>query len=338
ARAAREHGLLNQAMQDPSAFAAAYEAKRGRAMPAETRARMTMLSSIAAALRDPAPVVANPDGFLDRLEAESGKPLSADDRAKAKEWIANVAGQLATSTDPSAGATVTGAAADSVAPIGSSTADYIPAIRARSLPAAFLLGPLLQKYALRHGWVRGMPLFARIKWRAIGVVEVLVGLVVAAIGSSAQVNAVVALGLGTAAGGVATYLIAPSMPSVSIEGSVMRAQLAAYRRTLQASLAQATSLRDVATASRLTWLETPDQTVVWAIALGLRKELEAFFRRSPEETGESFALGAGSSAAVSTSTGSGDPAAMFAGIELIGTAIRERGSPWRSGSARERPS
>src|SRR4029077_8649404 len=112
--------------------------------------------------------------------------------------------------------------------------------------------------------------FARLKWRVLGVVEFLVGLLVAGVASTVPLGFVVALGGGLAAGGLATYLIAPAMASISVEGSVMRAQLAGYRRTLQASFAQAASIKDVASASRLSWLETPDQTVVWTVALGLQ--------------------------------------------------------------------
>ena len=309
ARAARERGLMNQALPDPSQYADAYQARTGQAMKPEAFARLQQMSTLMSALKDPQSVAADPDRFLDTLSAERGKALSDGDRAQAKEWIAKFA----------AAPTPTEAAGSSP------TTDYIPAARARSLPAAFLLGPLLQKYALRHGWLLGMPFFARLKWRVLGVVEVLLGLLVVGIASSEPLGWVVALGSGLAAGGLATYLIAPAMASVSVEGSVMKAQLAAYRRTLQASLAQATSIKDVASASRLSWLETPDQTIVWAVALGLQKELEAFFRREPEGPSETFALspiGAdGSTAAAGSQTASDDEAAaMFAGIQAIGMA------------------
>jgi hypothetical protein len=307
-RAAHEHGLFNQPMPDVSGFAAAYEAKHGRPLAPKTLANISMMSSIAAALQDPAPIVADPDGFLDRLQAQTGRPLTDDERAKAKKFISQVAGRPSTSAP-------VGAAASPTTPASGADPNYVPATRARSIPVAFLLGPLLQRYALRHGWVRGMPFFARIKWRAIGVVEAVVGLLIAGISSSASATAVAALGVGVAAGGVATYLIAPAMPSVSVEGSVMRAQLAAYQRTLQASLGQASSLADVATASRLTWLETPDQTVVWAVALGLKSDVEAFLGRQPQQATESFAL--------APSSAVDNPAAIFGGIELIGTARPE---------------
>ena len=114
------------------------------------------------------------------------------------------------------------------------------------------------------------------------------------------------------------------MASISVEGSVMKALLAAYRRTLQASFSQATSIQDVASASRLRWLETPDQTVVWAVALGLEKELEALFKRMPHAVREAFALSSVDAAESTTGAASplvdDDAAAMFAGIEAIGMA------------------
>ncbi len=304
AQAAREHGLLNQPMPDPAAFAAAYEAKHGHTVAPSTLARLGLMSTLMSAFKDPQAIANDPDRFLDTIESESGRPLSDEDRAKAKGMIA----KFAAAPMPAAGST------------------YIPAARARSLPAAFLLGPLLQKYALRHGWVVGLPLFARLKWRLLGVIEILLGLVVAGIASTLPTGSVEALGGGIAAGGLATYLIAPAMASISVEGSVMKAQLAAYRRTLEASFSQATSLQDLATSSRLSWLDTPDQTVVWAVALGLQQELEALFKRIPQGAGETFALSASGSGAgtpvptPSTTPADEDAAAMFAGIEAIGTA------------------
>jgi hypothetical protein len=253
------------------------------------------------ALKQPIAPGTDPDAYLDQLEARTGRQLNATERAQGKEWIARVSDMLTTASDD---------------------ASYIPAARARRMPVAFLLGPLLQRYALRHGWVVGMPLFARLKWRLVGIVEGIAGVTVAVIASKLLGTAFVAVGAGVAAGGASTYLIAPAMPSRSVEGSVMRAQLAAYRRTLAASLANATSVTDVAASSRLTWLETPDQTIVWAVALGLRKELEAFFERLPHEAGELVTLGADPPSGV-VAAPARDPAAVLAGIDAIGATARE---------------
>ena len=60
----------------------------------------------------------------------------------------------------------------------------------------------------------------------------------------------------------------------------MKAQLAAYRRTLKATFETSPTLDDAVTATGLTWLETPDQALVWGVALGLRPEIEALLRRT----------------------------------------------------------
>jgi hypothetical protein len=113
----------------------------------------------------------------------------------------------------------------------------------------------------------------------------------------------------------------------------MKAQLAAYRRTLEATFAQASTLDEVVAAHRLPWLETPDQTLVWGVALGLRKEIEAVLARTSKLLagggGSSttyqpawYAAGppAGEANAPAVSVASPvDPAAMFAGIEAIGS-------------------
>ena len=58
------------------------------------------------------------------------------------------------------------------------------------------------------------------------------------------------------------------------------AWLAAYRRTLQKSLATARSMDDVVASHAVPWLETPDQAVVWGYALGLHHEVEDVLERS----------------------------------------------------------
>ena len=60
----------------------------------------------------------------------------------------------------------------------------------------------------------------------------------------------------------------------------MKAQLAAYRRTLEATFGQRDDPRRRRRCHRLPWLETPDQALVWGMALGLRKDIEAVMART----------------------------------------------------------
>ena len=66
-------------------------------------------------------------------------------------------------------------------------------------------------------------------------------------------------------------------------GAMIRAMLAAYRRTLQKTMAQARSMQQVVDEAGLAWLETPDQAVVWGTALGLQHEIEGVLERSLED-------------------------------------------------------
>ena len=66
-------------------------------------------------------------------------------------------------------------------------------------------------------------------------------------------------------------------------GAMIRAMLAAYRRTLQKTMAQARSMQQVVDEAGLDWLDTPDQAVVWGTALGLQHEIEGVLSRSLED-------------------------------------------------------
>ena len=73
------------------------------------------------------------------------------------------------------------------------------------------------------------------------------------------------------------------MPAVTLPGAMIRAMLAAYRRTLKKTMEQARSMDQVVAEAGLPWLETPDQVVVWGTALGLHAEIEDVLDRSLED-------------------------------------------------------
>jgi Predicted membrane protein len=78
-------------------------------------------------------------------------------------------------------------------------------------------------------------------------------------------------------------VFAQAMPAVTMPGAMIRAMLAAYRRTLQKTMAQARSMQQVVDEAGLDWLDTPDQAVVWGTALGLQSEIEGVLSRSLED-------------------------------------------------------
>jgi hypothetical protein len=289
AREQREHGLTTGPPLDAATLERAYETRKGHPMPEAARERLeTMMAAAASA-----------------TASTLGAPGEPEDAT------ANPADL------------------------------YITAEEARRLRMPILFGTMLERYASRHGWLAGLGIVRRLAWRAIGWVELAAGLALVVVGSEIEVWALVWIGFGLAAGGLVTLPFAPVVARRTPAGAMVRAQLAAYGRTLHATFASAGSMDDVVAGSRLAWLESPDQVLAWGIALGLQWDVEQLLARSsppgaetasapgPAEvlhdaaarwfpwwyaTHEGAAKAPGAAARVSL-----NPAAMFAGIEAIGS-------------------
>ena len=103
------------------------------------------------------------------------------------------------------------------------------------------------------------------------------------LGLNIPISGLTLLGGAAIAGGIVVIVVAQAMPAVTMSGAMIRAMLAAYRRTLQKTMAQARSMQQVVDEAGLTWLDTPDQAVVWGTALGLQGEIEGVLSRSLED-------------------------------------------------------
>jgi hypothetical protein len=62
--------------------------------------------------------------------------------------------------------------------------------------------------------------------------------------------------------------------------------LEAYRRTLQKTMAQARSMGQVVEEAGIPLLESPDDAVVWGVALGLQEEVERVLARTLDDLRE----------------------------------------------------
>jgi hypothetical protein len=111
---------------------------------------------------------------------------------------------------------------------------------------------------------------------------------------------------------------------------------------------QARSMQQVVDGAGLSWLETPDQAVVWGTALGLQSEIEAVLARSLEDiqdgraaptttylpawyttsSGQSFASAAASGSGGSIFSGSAMPdlGGMMSALGTIGNSPSSSGS------------
>jgi uncharacterized membrane protein YgcG len=138
----------------------------------------------------------------------------------------------------------------------------------------------LEKLAVSKGWMKGIPGRAIAIWCGVAVAEFAVG--GALLWWTASLDASGGL-LGSMAfmlAGVVTLIVAQFMPSRTPVGSMLRAMLAAYKRTLQATMAQSQSLGEVVKAKALPWATTPDQVMAWGVAFGLNDEIDAVMDRT----------------------------------------------------------
>jgi hypothetical protein len=160
--------------------------------------------------------------------------------------------------------------------------DDLPAFAA-AVPA---FDKALEREVVARGWFREAPSKAIARWTGRATIALVAGIAGIWAGSSIPSSGLQLLGGGAVVGAIVMFVVARSMPAVSLPGAMIRAMLAAYRRTLKKTMDQARSMDQVVADSGLRWLETPDQAVVWGTALGLQAEIETVLGRSLEDAQE----------------------------------------------------
>jgi uncharacterized membrane protein YgcG len=141
----------------------------------------------------------------------------------------------------------------------------------------------IENHVTREGWFTERPAKSAQRWMVRGILVLVAGIVGVVVGFNLPSNGLLLLGGSGIGAGVIMLVIARSMPSVTMAGAMIRAMLAAYRRTLEKTMAQARSMQQVVDEARLPWLETPDQAVVWGVALGLQGQVEDVLQRTMED-------------------------------------------------------
>jgi uncharacterized protein len=150
-------------------------------------------------------------------------------------------------------------------------------------PAVEPFDRALESEVVSRGWFAEAPSKTTARWRLRGGLAVGGGIAAIVGGANLPSDGLVLIGVALVVSGVLVWIIGSAMPAVTMPGAMIRAMLAAYRRTLKKTMDGARSMDQVVAESGLTWLETPDQAVVWGTALGLQSEIEAVLGRSLED-------------------------------------------------------
>ena len=141
----------------------------------------------------------------------------------------------------------------------------------------------LEQYAVAQGWFTEPPRKAMSRW------------VLAACSPSSPAGSrifggvnlpsqgLLILGVAAIAGGILLLVMATAMPARTMPGAMIRAMLEAYRRTLDKTMAQARSMGQVVDEAAIPLLETPDDAVVWGVALGLQEQVEQVLERTVDD-------------------------------------------------------
>lgn len=179
----------------------------------------------------------------------------------------------------------------------------------------------LEAGAVAGGWYGREPSTVINRWRGLAIGEfVVAGLAFwGAISLPADGLTVAAISLAIA-GGV-TLIGAQWMPAVTQTGSMVRAWLFAYRRTLQKTLEQARSMDEVVAAKAMPWVETPDQALVWGVALGLHRDIERVLERTAEDDRKGIATNVWYPAWYASGVGGGGGDGGSGGGLMAGSAI-----------------
>ena len=141
----------------------------------------------------------------------------------------------------------------------------------------------IENHVTRQGWFSERPAKSKQRWILRATLSLVAGGVAIVAGFNLPSNGLLLLGGAGLAAGVIMLVVAQAMPAVTMTGAMIRAMLAAYRRTLEKTMAQARSMQQVVDEARLPWLETPDQAVVWGVALGLQSQVEDVLQRTMDD-------------------------------------------------------
>jgi uncharacterized membrane protein YgcG len=183
--------------------------------------------------------------------------------------------------------------------------------------------------AQASGWFRDDPNRLPSRWTAIGIGLIVAAAIAAflfAFDTSDNSNliragrepAAAALGI-VALLGLTIIVFSRRLVARTTDGSQTLAMSLAYRNTLRRELEGAGTVDEAVqhTQSRLPWITTPDLLTVWAVALGLKDEIDDLIRKTFEQAQQAGVTSWSPAWFVGGSPGSGS----FSAVSGIGAAV-----------------
>jgi uncharacterized membrane protein YgcG len=141
----------------------------------------------------------------------------------------------------------------------------------------------LEQHLVDKNWFREAPGKSTRRWLGRAIIVGSLGVLAFFGADSIPSQGVTVLGAALVVAGIVIGLLSRVMPARTMSGAMIYAMLAAYRRTMEMTMAQARSMQQVVEQPTLAWLGTPDQGVVWGTALGLQHQVEDVIGRSAED-------------------------------------------------------
>ena len=192
----------------------------------------------------------------------------------AKKTSIGVTGQVAQIATPEAG--LYQAVSAHVGPDG-----FVPtSSAARLLPAIGQLKSDLEWLGVQKGWLTAKPTRVIGIWIAVAVAEGLLAIPLFVWTFLLDASGGFLGGTALVIAAVVTGITAWFMPCRTRLGAMLQAMLAAYKRTLQYTMAQSSSMDEVVGSRVLPWVTTPDAAMAWGVALGLNAEIEMLLNRT----------------------------------------------------------
>ena len=191
-----------------------------------------------------------------------------------KKTLIGITGQGQVPNTPEAG--LYGAISTWVGPDG-----FVPYKSGRQLaPAISKVKSDLETLSVEKGWLTGRPTRVIGVWVAIAVVEGIAAIPLFVWTLNLDASGGLLGGVALLIAAIFTGVIAWLMPCRTKLGAMLRAMLAAYKRTLQYTMAQSGSMDEVVGRRALPWVTTPDAAMAWGVAFGLNADIEAVLNRT----------------------------------------------------------